>query len=172
MSFNRIDRNRKINRKENLKSISEKIISIFSKNGLSTTDRLIIGGPANSKSELEEYLLSNYSIFNNKILKTITTEKLDKQEAENIYLDNLEMFQTKENIEEFEIFKEINDLIIRNPDKLCFGKEVEECIHNFTIEKCVVSNINKLNINEINCTIIESNAIIKKFGGNVGIKWY
>ena len=142
-SQNRIARLREETIYSYLKSSAEKAVAAYVRDGRTLIKGLLIVGPSLKKEQIIDYLED---------IKAPIEIKA-KEEGDPSYPLLIDFIARHGNDEESKEFELINDLLIRTPDLLAFGAELEN-------EK---GNIKK---------VYSSELIKRRFGGPVGIKYF
>lgn len=169
-SAQRFDRTRENDRNTYVKSVSESIVNKFMVNNCSECiiESLILCGPAENKKKLLN--LNNINKYFGKITKIVTC---NYQNPIKIYTEN------KPDNKEYKIKQYIDNLIIKNSDRLIFGyKNIINELKNCMLEKIIISNDNNIldeiyKLNTYNCKITLTHAyILNKYDNIIGVKWY
>lgn len=166
----RIGRIRVEMRNNYINKVREMMVNAYTKDNKTKLiiEKLVIGGPSITKNELiDNHLFTQY--FGKIPLKIIDTKEINDTTIHEMYEMSQEFLANEKERELYQEIELIQDYMQNNPDRLYFGKEVEENID--MIEKVVM--LDTLNY-EINKTCIRMpQHIINKIGIDIiGIRYY
>lgn len=143
-SQNRIARLRLETIHNYLKLSSEKANKLYTRNNIPIIKSLLIVGPGMKKDQIINYLDLKIPIY------VKNYDGKDKQQLNKFMQEIITGQQIQNNKTELE---EIEDILIRNPDLLVFGTEIDN--HKDNIKK-----------------IYESKSIIDRYGCKIGLKYF
>lgn len=146
-----------------LKSIGERCIQYYSKDGIQNVKKFIIMGNGELKTKIAD---SKYIHFLNSNRTIMTLESIVPFEQIRPILENENIFNKEQESE----LKEFDNLMETNPNLLVFGQEnTIKALDENLLKKVIISEENEISIPNSVKTIKTNSFKIKQFGGIVGI---